>query len=121
MNKIKPLDTNEAHCLIEYLAVFTDHVYDNAVSKGWWEDERNDGELIALMHSELSEALEALRHDNAKSDKIPEFLGIEEEFADVIIRIFDMAKARNLRVAEALIAKAEYNRNREYKHGGKKF
>ncbi len=35
-------------------------VHDTAREKGWWDKERNDGEMIALMHSELSEALEAL-------------------------------------------------------------
>lgn len=38
-------------------------VHETAVSLGWWDDERNSGELIALMHSELSEALEALRNE----------------------------------------------------------
>ena len=36
-------------------------VYETAVAKGWWNEDRNDGECIALIHSELSEALEALR------------------------------------------------------------
>jgi len=40
------------------------HVHRTAVNKGWWDSERNEGEAIALMHSELSEALEALRHGN---------------------------------------------------------
>ena len=48
-------------------------------ANGWWSWDRNDGELIALMHSELSEALEGLRHKNPKSDKIPEFSSVEEE------------------------------------------
>lgn len=91
-----------------------------AKEKGWWDTERNDGEMIALMHSELSEALEFLRV-SANDDKIPEFLGVEAEFADVIIRIMDMAKARGWRVAEALVAKMQYNDTREHKHGGKKF
>lgn len=90
-----------------------------AVEHGWWETDRNDGEMIALMHSELSEALEALRHGNPPDDHIPEFTGTEAEFADVIIRIMDMAAARGLRLPEALIAKMEYNRTRPYKHGGK--
>ena len=43
-------------------------VHDWAISKGFWETERNDGEIIALMHSELSECLEGLRHKNPPSD-----------------------------------------------------
>ena len=39
-------------------------VYETAKQKGWWDKERNDAEMIALMHSKLSEALEGLRHGN---------------------------------------------------------
>lgn len=92
-----------------------------AIEKGWWEGERNDGELIALIHSELSEALEAVGHGNPPDDKIPEFSGVEAELADVIIRIMDMAAAKGYRVGEAVVAKINYNKNRPYKHGGKKF
>lgn len=92
-----------------------------AIDKGWWKGERNDGELIALMHSELSEALEAIRQGNPPDDKIPEFTGVEAELADVIIRIMDFAAAKGYRVGEAVVAKINYNKNRPYKHGGKKF
>ena len=92
-----------------------------AVEKGWWKGDRNDGELIALMHSELSEALEGLRHGNPASDHIPEYTAVEEELADVIIRIMDYAVAKNHRVAEALTAKVAFNQGREFMHGGKKF
>lgn len=90
-----------------------------AKRKGFWEDgqDRNDGEMIALMHSELSEALEAIRHGNPPDDKLPEFSGVEAELADVIIRIMDTASARGWRVAEALVAKMAYNEGRPYKHG----
>lgn len=89
-------------------------------ANGWWDWERNDGELIALMHSELSEALEGLRK-NKQSDKIGGFLSVEEELADAIIRIMDMAVARGYRVAQAIEEKIEYNKTRGYKHGGKEF
>ena len=98
-------------------------VHATAVEKGFWNEEfldirdRNDGEMIALAHSELSEALEALRHGNPPDDKVPEFKGVEAELADCVIRIMDMAAGRGWRVAEALEAKMTYNKGRKPKHG----
>lgn len=91
--------------------------HEHAKSKGFWEKDRNNGEMIALMHSELSEALEADRHKNPPDDKIPEFSSMEAELADVVIRIFDFCQARNLRLPEAILAKMAYNLTRPHKHG----
>jgi NTP pyrophosphatase (non-canonical NTP hydrolase) len=88
-----------------------------AKSKGFWDSERNDAEMIALMHSELSEALEGLRHGNPPSNKIPDFSSVEEEFADLFIRVADTVEERGYRLEEAILAKMEYNKGREYKHG----
>lgn len=62
----------------------------------WWRDpatglpkDRNVGEMIALMHSELSEALEAHRK-NLMDDKLPDFHGIDVELVDCIIRACDL-------------------------------
>jgi len=92
-------------------------IYTVTRANGWWDGERNDGELIALMHSELSEALEALRNGNGSSEKMPGFNAVEEELADAVIRIMDYAAGCNLRLAEAIEAKMVYNAIRPYRHG----
>lgn len=104
---------------IESFNSYANYIHKWAIKKGFWENgkDRNDGEMIALMHSELSEALESLRHGNPPDDKIPEFNGAETELADCIIRIMDTAAARGWNVAEAIVAKMAYNEKRPYKHG----
>lgn len=104
-----------------------------ATDAGWYTDiktgqhiERNFGEVVALMHSELSEALEADRK-GLMDDKIPHRDGREVEFADCIIRILDTSAAMGLDVAGAIIEKNRYNKDRaDHKMaarnaGGKKY
>jgi NTP pyrophosphatase (non-canonical NTP hydrolase) len=102
-------------------ALMATYVHTWAIGKGWWENPRELGTQIALMHSELSEALEAIRHGNGPSEHIPEFSGVEEEFADVIIRIMDTAIANDWDIGGAILAKMAYNEGRPYRHGGKEF
>lgn len=89
---------------------------------GFEEDaDFNFGEKLALVHGELSEALEYYRKGDGPSDHIPEFTGVEEEFADVIIRLMNIAEHMKLRVPQAMLAKQAFNATRPFKHGGKKF
>lgn len=108
--------------------------------KGWWDEEdalvsfmgttelgkkilasvmpHLDGAKIAMVQTEISEAVEGIRND-AMSDKIPGFKAVEEELADALIRIGDLAGRRGWRVGDAVVAKYEYNRGRPHRHGGK--
>lgn len=85
----------------------------------WWHTpdgkrlERNKGELIALIHSEASELLEAERSRVMRASlKIPDFTEAEEEMADLIIRALDYCGAFKLRISDAIHAKRVYNAQR---------
>lgn len=108
---------------LEVMEAMTRAAYETARSKGWWPEDQevNHGEQIALMHSELSEGLEYQRHGNGKSDHIPEFTGMEEELADVVIRIMSYAGRTNQRIWPALVHKMRFNHSRPNRHGGKLF
>jgi NTP pyrophosphatase (non-canonical NTP hydrolase) len=88
-----------------------------AISKGWWDDHRSDGEIIALIHEEVSEALGALRKGGQPDKHVKNFTNIEVELADIILRIMDFAGHKRFRVIEALLEKMEFNKTRSYRHG----
>lgn len=73
---------------------------------------------VALMHSELSEALEGHRKD-LKDDHLGHRTSFEVELADTLIRILDAAGHYNIDILGAVSEKLAYNRSRPYKHGKK--
>lgn len=100
----------------------------NSVACGWHDGvKRDDATLLALMHSEISEALEGLRKDKM-DDHLPERKSVEVELADLLHRVFDFAGKHDLDLGNAYIEKGFYNLRREdhkkevrAAEGGKKF
>lgn len=98
---------------------FADSVFALAQEKGWYDNgKRNPAEAIALIHSELSEALEALRTDPNQPDKhVPQMKNVEVELADAVIRIMDLSRAEGWDVGYAIVQKYLANRARPPRHG----
>lgn len=107
-----------------YLDDLAQECHDISRAHGFWDHaivERDPAEMrevknpsinaekICLMHSELSETLEALRDGDRDQE--------EEELADVVIRVLDYAHARGFSMGRAVNAKMAKNRDRPHLHG----
>ena len=118
-------------------------VHENAVAHGWWEGgERSFPDIAVLIHSEVSEALEEYREgkpliygccgfngaycehsencDKPKTEDSCKPEGLAVELCDAVIRIFDYLAYLGVDIEAILVAKHEYNKSREYRHGGKR-
>lgn len=125
-------------------------VYENARNKGFYDQEKNIGEMLCLIHSEVSEALEADREGRyfktspniktwwilamADPDFIDTFFAdkdfkeafdahvkntFEDELADIVIRVMDLAAFKRVDLESHIKAKIRYNSLRERMHGKK--
>lgn len=118
-------------------------IHSNARSKGFYEQPKNIGEMLCLIHSEVSEALEADRknHYAVKSWNIEKNIDLndmestskkqyfqnefevaiknsfEDELADVMIRVMDLAAFKGIDLEYHIKMKMAYNAMREHKHG----
>jgi len=113
-------------------------IHENAKSKGFFDSEKNIGEMLCLIHSEVSEALEADRINKYSngclknkefSEKSPSNVKwnayfvdnvkntFEDELADVVIRVLDLCAFKKIDIESHIKAKMRYNSSRPHKHG----
>lgn len=113
-------------------------IHSRNIEKGFYEKEKNTGEMLCLIHSEVSEALEADRKgcyanvpcfeafsdfDRPKSDAFSFESTIkntfEDELADIMIRVMDLAAFKGIDLEKHIELKMKYNLKREKYHGKK--
>ena len=114
-------------------------IYERNIEKGFYEKPKNIGEMLCLIHSEVSEALEADRKDRYVLNSVDiattntilddELFkdtyniyvkgNFEEEMADVFIRVLDMCAFKGIDIEQHVKAKMRYNLTREKYHGKK--
>lgn len=127
--KKKQIEITDAH--YESLDILKEYFYNVSKSKGFHSSKKiNFGDFISNLHGEISELWEAYRANILnkpcdKSEKMETLFGesltcAEEEVADVLIRLLDIACTLKINLARAVKLKTEYNKTRPYRHGNKK-
>lgn len=84
----------------------------NVLTPAAWDDPHHIPTVLALIHSEVSEALEGFRHNDRDN--------FAEELADVFIRLLDCTGGLGIDLAPVILAKMAKNRTRGLHHGGKR-
>ena len=116
--------------LLNTLDDWADAVHSLAWEKGWHSETENEDHFVERacnnLHDEVSGLHDAWRNNKLhalcdKAEGMPVALTcIEEEYADIIIRVLDNCRKLGVDIAEAVNAKHEYNKTRPYRHGGKR-
>jgi NTP pyrophosphatase (non-canonical NTP hydrolase) len=102
-------------------------------ANGWYDADRTFGDEIALLHSEVSEMLEAYREHGLTDvtgqtttisfDPPAQYVkpeGVGSEVADVLVRLLDFCERHGIDLYDEFLRKMAYNETRGYRHGGKK-
>lgn len=125
--------------LIQGINNLSNEIHENNVAKGFYENPKNIGEMLCLIHSEVSEALEADRKSNFAdwTQDVPPIIHpeqlddneykkvfesaikntFEDELADILIRVMDLAAFKGIDIEYHIKAKMRYNSLREKCHG----
>ena len=109
-------------------------IHSNNKAKGFWDKDRNVGEMLMLVVSELGEAMEAHRKGRFTDSCEPDIKDIpptitdfevrvkdtfEDEIADAVIRLMDLSAGLGIDLEWHINAKINYNKTRPFLHGKK--
>lgn len=113
---------------VKNLTESANEIFEANRAKGFWDSERNVGEMLMLVVSELGEAIEAHRKNQMMADKPRDIFTnewfkenvkdtFEDEIADAVIRLLDMSGGLGIDIGWHINAKLQYNALRPRLHG----